>query len=133
MKKWDNRGKLKALILIATALLNLVAPVGNSRNYPIFLILTPLLFASFAVPLLAKAANGREFVRPTWNDNPLNLIRPLPLIHFGAFFFVILGFSVLAGSGLKYQALNPIGLTSISFGFGLFVGIHLTLLLRKRM
>ena len=70
---------------------------------------------------------GREIIKPTWNDNPLTLKRPLSFFHFGAFFFMTIGISMLLGTAIKFQTLSFFGLTAISFGFGILIGIWLTL------
>jgi hypothetical protein len=85
----------------------------------------PFIFACIAIPLIIlfnKIVLGQEIKRPNWNDNPLALKYPLSFFHFGAFFFIIIGFSILIGTGIKFQIINNIGLSSILFGFGILMG-----------
>lgn len=93
------------------------------------MILMPLIFGSIAIPLITKfnAGLGREIVKPTWNDNPLTLKRPLSFFHFGSFFLITVGLSILLGTAIKFHTLNFFGLTAISFGLGILIGIGLTL------
>jgi hypothetical protein len=129
MKNWNRTGKIKAIILGILALPNLLMPIGATGQQELAMILTPLIFGSIAIPLIAKfnAGLGREIVKPTWNDNPLTMKRPLSLFHFGSFFFLTVGLSMLVGTGIKFQTLSFFGLTAISFGLGILIGIWLTL------
>jgi hypothetical protein len=62
-----------------------------------------------------------------WNDNPITLKKPLVMFDFFAYFFIIVGISMLIGTLIKFQLLNKFGLTSISYGFGIFIGIFLSI------
>ncbi len=129
MKNWDKNGKIKAVIIGLCALPNLITPIGAQPQLGlIFSIIPPLLFGSLAIPLIIKSVHGREIAMPTWNDNPLKLKRPLSFFHFGAYFFIAVGMSVLIGAGIKYNIVSRIGLASIAYGLGMLIGIHLTLL-----
>jgi len=130
MKNWNKTGKVKAIILGLLALPNLLMPIGAVGPKNLAMILMTLIFGSIAIPLIAKfngVVLGREIVKPTWNDNPLTLKRPLSFFHFGAFFFLIVGISMIIGTGIKFQTFNFFGLTMISFGVGILIGIWLTL------
>lgn len=130
MNNWNKTGKIKAIVLGLLALPNLLMPIGATGEQGLFMILMPLVFGSIAIPLITKfneALFGREIRKPTWNDNPLTLKRPLSFFHFGAFFFLTIGLSILIGTGIKFQTLNFIGLTTMSFGLGILIGIWLTL------
>jgi hypothetical protein len=130
MKKWNKTGKIKAVILGLLALPNLFMPIGATGEQGLVMILMPLIFGSIAIPLIAKfngVVPGREIIKPTWNDNPLTLKRPLSFYHFGAFFFLAVGLSMLLGAAIKFQTLSFFGLTAISFGLGILIGIWLTL------
>jgi hypothetical protein len=130
MKDWNKTGKIKALILGLLALPNLLMPIAQQGQEGFAMIIMPLIFGSFAIPLIAKfngAIFGRGLTKPTWNDNPLTLKRPLSFFHFGSFFFLTVGLSILIGTGIKFQTLSYLGLTSISFGTGILIGIWLTL------
>ncbi|MES2558172.1 MAG: hypothetical protein V4590_00415 [Bacteroidota bacterium] len=133
MENWNRTGKIKALVLALIALYNILIPLGAHVEQGIAMIVMPLVFASLAIPLVAKfnGALGREIIEPHWNDNPLLLNRPLSFFHFGAFFFLTVGCSMLIGTGIKFQTLNSFGLTSISFGLGILTGIWLTLKWRR--
>lgn len=130
MKNWNRTGKIKAIVLGVFALLNLLMPIGATGQQGLETILMPLIFGSLVTPLIAKyngKISGREITKPTWNDSPFNWKRPLSLFHFGSFFFMTIGLSMLIGTGIKFQSLNFFGLTSISFGLGILIGIWLSL------
>lgn len=129
MKNWNRTGKIKAIILAFSALPNLLAPIGAVGQLELAMILMPLIFATIAIPVITKlnVAFGAEAVKPTWNDDPLTLKRPLSMFHFFAYFFLIVGLSMEIGTALKFHTLSTIGLTSIAFGLGLFSGIRLSL------
>lgn len=130
MKNWNKTGKIKAIILGLLALPNLLMPIGATGQQGLVMILMPLIFGSIAIPLIAKfngAVLGREIIKPNWNDNPLTLKRPLTFFHFGSFFFLTVGLSMLLGTAIKFQTLSFFGLTAISFGLGILIGIWLTL------
>ncbi len=130
MNKWNKTGKIKAIILLVLALPNLLMPIGATGETGLIMMLMPLIFGSIAIPLIAKfneAVFGREIVKPTWNDNPLTLKRPLSFFHFSSFFFLIVGLSILLGTGIKFQTISSFGLTCFAFGIGILIGIGLTL------
>jgi len=134
MNSWNKTGKIKAIILGILALPNLLLPIGIQEQQGFFMIIMPLIFGSFAIPFIAilnKVILRREIKKPTWNDNPLSLKRPLTFFHFGSFFFIVVGVSILLGSSIKFHELNYFGLSSISFGLGILSGIWLTLKLTK--
>jgi hypothetical protein len=89
-----------------------------------------LIFGSIAIPLISKfngSLMGREIAKPHWNDNPLKLKRPLSFFHFGAFFLLTVGLSIVLGTVIKFQSLSQFGLTAVFFGIGILIGINLTL------
>ena len=137
MKKWNKTGKIKAIILGLLFLPNLLAPIGaQSKGLPIVMaVLMPLIFGSIAIPFIAKinaAIFGQVIAKPNWNDNPLTLTRPLTFFHFGAYFCLTAGLSMLIGTGIKFQTFSNFGLTSVSFGLGILIGIWLTLKWTKK-
>ena len=130
MTNWNRTGKVKAVILGLLALPNLFMPIDVTGQQGIGMILMPLIFGSIAIPLIAKfngAIPGREIIKPSWNDNPLKLKRPLSFFHFGSFFFLTVGLSMVLGKAIQFQTFNFYGLTLISFGLGILTGIWLTL------
>lgn len=131
MKDWNKTGKIKAILLALLCLPNLILPIGaNPQQGVIVSILMPLIFGSFAIPLISKFNSsllGKEIIKPKWNDNPLTLKKPLAFFHFGAFFFLTIGFSMVVGTAMKFQLFSVFGLTSVSFGIGILIGINLTL------
>lgn len=130
MPNWNKTGKVKAIILAVLALPNLVLPIAVKGEKGFLSILLPFVSASIAILFIAKFNEvflKREIIKPTWNDNPLNLKRPLSFFHFGSFFFITVGLSVLLGTGIKFQMLSFVGLSAISFGLGILEGIWLTL------
>lgn len=134
MKNWNKTGRIKAIILGILAFPNLFMPGVSQRQEGFLMILMPLIFGIFVIPLIAKFNEivfRRELIKPTWNDNPLALKRPLSFFHFCSFFFLVAGLSMAIGTGLKFQTLSFMGLTAISFGFGILIGIRLTLKLKK--
>jgi len=131
MKDWNRTGKIKAILLAVFSLPNLLMPIGvNPKQGLLISILMPLIFGGLAVPLISKfnsALLDREIAKPHWNDNPLILKRPLSFFHFGAFFFLAVGLSMVIGTAIKFQILSQFGLTSVFFGIGIMIGIILTL------
>ena len=135
MKDWNKTGKIKAVILGILFLPNIIKPIGAQPNMSFVMILMPLVFGIVAIPFITKinaAIFGQVIERPTWNDNPMTLKRPLSFFHFGAFFFLTSGLSMIIGTLIKYQQLNQFGLTTISFGIGILLGILLLLKMTKK-
>ena len=104
MKNWNRTGKIKAAILGLLFLPNLIAPIKVPQQ-PLVAILMPLIFAIVVIPLIAKfnAGLGAEIVKPNWNDSLVTLKRPLSFFYFGAWFFLVVGVSMLIGSAVKFQ------------------------------
>jgi hypothetical protein len=130
MNNWNKTGKIKAIILGLIGLPNLFVPVVSQGQERLSMVLVPLVFGSLAIPLIAKFNEKvlkRELTKPTWNDNPLNLRRPLSFFHYAAFFFMTVGLSMIIGTAIGHQDLSYLGLTSVSFGLGILMGIWLTL------
>ena len=135
MKDWNKTGKIKAIILGILFLPNLIKPIGAQPDFGFTMIIMPLIFGVIAIKFITKinsAILGQVIERPTWNDNPLTLKRPLSFFHFGAFFFLTTGLSMIIGTLIKYQQLNQFGLTAISFGIGILLGIQLLLRMTKK-
>lgn len=134
IKKWNKTGKIKAIILGVLALPNLLLPIEGNEYYGMTAIFMPLVFACIAIPLIVifnRAVLGREIKKPNWNDNPLTLKYPLNFFHFGALFFIIVGFSIIIGTGIKFQTINNLGLSTILFGIGILIGNLLVLNWKK--
>lgn len=130
MNNWNKTGKIKAIILGLLAIPNLIMPMGAIGEQQLSMILMPLIFGSIVVPLIAKFNSvvlGAQIIKPSWNDNPLTLKRHLSFFHFGAFFFLTVGLSMVLGTLIKFQTLNFFGLFTISFGLGILIGISLSL------
>jgi hypothetical protein len=129
VKNWNTTGKIKAAFIAVYFLLNLFMPfVTPSQN--VFTLFVPLLFGSISIPLIVKffeTFQGREIIKPTWNDNPLVLTQPLRFFHFASYFLIAPGFSMALATGLKFHSLNFVGLMAVSFGLGILIGIELTL------
>jgi hypothetical protein len=130
MKNWNKIGKIKAIILLIIALLNLATPFQSPEILGFGMVIIPCVMASLSIPLLLKmkiTLQDWEIVKPSWNDNPLSLKKPISSFQFAAFFFLAIGISLIISTGIKFHTLNIIGLSIISFGIGLFLGIFLTL------
>jgi len=135
MKDWNKTGKIKAIILGIIFLPNIIKPIGVQPDSGLAMIIMPLIFGIIAIPFITKinaALFGQVIEKPTWNDNPLTLKKPLSFFHFGAFFFLTTGLSMIIGTLIKYQQLNQFGLTVISFGIGILLGIQLLLKITKK-
>lgn len=135
MKDWKKIGKIKAIILGILFLPNIIKPIGAQSDMSFAMIIMPLIFGIITIPFITKinaAIFGQVIERPTWNDNPLTLKRPLSFFHFGAFFLLTSGLSIIIGTLIKYQQLNQFGLTAISFGIGILSGIKLLLKMTKK-
>ncbi len=105
-------------------------PIATQEENGFLPVLLPFVFGSIAIFIITKFNQvflKREIVKPTWNDNPLTLKRPLSFFHFAAFFFITVGLSIILGAAIKFQLLSFVGLSAISFGLGMLVGIRLTL------
>jgi hypothetical protein len=128
LKNWNRIGKFKAIIIGILALPNLLAPIKFESQEFFSMILLPFMFPIVAIPLISKFNErilGQKITKPVWNDNPLTLRRSLVSLHFGGFFFLGVGFSILIGNGVRYQTLSFLGLNCISFGLGILIGIQL--------
>lgn len=135
MNDWNKTGKIKAIILGVSFLPNIIKPIGAQPDFGFAMIIMPLIFGIIAIPFITKinaAIFGQVIERPTWNDNPLTLKKPLSFFHFGAFFFLTTGLSMIIGTLIKFQQLNQFGLTAISFGIGILIGIQLLLKMTKK-
>lgn len=128
MKDWNRIGWTKSIILGILFLPNLIKPIEAKLDFSFTMVIMPVLFGAIAIPLIAKvnaAIFGQIIERPAWNDNPLVLKKPLRFFHFGAFFFLTTGLSMIVGTLVKFHQLNQFGLTTILFGFGILLGIRL--------
>lgn len=136
MKNWNKTGIIKAVILGLLFLPNIITPIGAQPDFDFFTILVPpLIFGIVAMPLILKisaAIFGLVIEKPNWNDNPLSFKKPLRFFHFGAFFFLTTGLSMLIGTLVKFQQFNAFGLTTVSFGIGILLGIQLLLKITKK-
>lgn len=130
MKNWNRTGKIKAIVLAIFALPNLIVPANFQAEFGVAMTIAPLIFPIFIIPLFV-AFNRRIFhqaiEKPNWNDNPITFKRPLSFYQFTAFFFLVVGLSILIGTVIKYRSFNYFGLSSISFGIGILAGIWLTI------
>ena len=130
MKNWNRTGKIKAVILAALFLPNLLSPVGVPGQQNPAMIFILFIFGLASVFLTARVSSKilrREIIKPTWNDNPLTISKPLSFIHFCSFFFLVLGASVLLGAAIQFHAFSFYGLSLVSFGLGMLAGIRLVL------
>jgi len=135
MKDWNKTGKIKAIILGIIFLPYIIKPIGSQPDSGLAMIIMPLIFGIIVIPFITKinaSLFGQIIEKPTWNDNPLTLKKPLSFFHFGAFFFLSTGLSMIIGTLIKYQQLNQFGLTVISFGIGILLGIQLLLKITKK-
>ena len=122
---------VKAVILFIAFAVNVSMPIGAKDNQSFLVsILFPVLFGALAIPLILKIDSlifNMEFLKPKWSDNPMSLRRPLAMCHFGAYFFLLTGFSMLIGTAIKFHDLSGFGLSLIGYGTGILIGIELTL------
>ena len=136
MKNWNKTGKIKAIILGLLSLPNILNPISAQSDFGFTRIILPLFFGLLFVPLIIKinvAIFGLTIISPTWNDNPLILKRPLSFFHFGSYFFMTSGLSMIIGTAIKFQQLNLLGMTSLAFGIGILGGINLLLQTKKNV
>lgn len=131
MKNWNKTGKIKALLLVIFSIPNLLAPIdANPDRSIIFAMILPVIFASIAIFLFAKFNHNildQQLIKPNWNDNPISLKNSFSFFQFGAFVFLVIGLSMVIGTWLTFQEVNQFGLTSISIGIGILIGIYLAL------
>lgn len=128
----NNTGKIKIALLSVCALVNIIMPIGAPKGQSfLFSLLVPIIFGVFATPIIVKMNSAfapGKIENPNWNDNVFSFRKPLSFFQFGAFFFLLTGFGVIIGTALKYHKLNIVGLGSLAYGLGIFIGIKLTLL-----
>lgn len=135
MKNWNRTGKVKAIILGLLFLPNIIKPIGAQPEMNFVMIIMPLIFGAVAIPFITKinaAIFGQVIENPSWNDNPLNLKRPLRFFHFGAFFFLTVGVSMIIGTLIGFQKINLFGLSTISFGLGILIGIKILIRMTEK-
>lgn len=131
MKNWNRTGKIKAIILGLCSLPNLILPIpGNNEIGYAWIILTPLLFGCIGIPLIIrmnKPFSQKNIHKPSWNDSLLKNFNSITFLHFGGYFMLVVGLSIIIGSAFKFHILHHFGLSSISFGVGILIGIRLAL------
>lgn len=130
MRNWNLTGKIKAILLSLLSIPNLVNPIRPDWiNFNFLMILAPFIFGMIIIPMITKVMSnfGAQINKPTWNDNPLTLKKPLNFFHFASFFMLTAGLSMTLGTLFEYQGIIPIGLMAISYGTGILIGIHLTI------
>jgi hypothetical protein len=132
-KKWDRTGKAKAIFLAIVTLPNLIIPISSAGPKGLLNILMPMIFAIILIPLITKhyVRGTKRIIQPDWNDSPFSFKKPISNFQFFAYFFLLVGLSMLIGSGIKYQTLNNFGLTNVSFSTGIFIGMKLALKMFK--
>ena len=134
MKNWNKTAKIKAIVLVVLMIPSIIFPIAYSTGGGISALLTPLIFGSIAIPLIAKfnqSVMGFEISKPTWNDK-ISFQKPLVFFHTFAIFFIFSGITLLIGTAVKFQRYNEIGLEIIAFGIGILIGIKLTLMWTKK-
>lgn len=130
MKYWNRTGKIKAGILVILFIPNLIFASPVVPKFGLFQVLMPLLFGSFALPLIVKVNSsffGYKIEKPSWNSNPLRLNRPLVFFQFAAWSMIVSGTSMILGSGIVHQVFHTFGMVATMFGVGILIGIILTL------
>jgi hypothetical protein len=135
MKDWNRTGKVKAIILGLLFLPNIIIPNEPFMvDLKLHMILGSLIFGLVAIPIISKmnaSIFGQVISKPTWNESPLTLKKPLTFFHFGAFFMLVAGLSTIIGTLIKYNELNLMGFQALFFGTGILGGIYVTLKLNK--
>jgi hypothetical protein len=131
MNEWNRTAKVKAIVLGLASLPNLIFPVNSNPSFVTGSTVIVFLFTALIYPIIFKfnlpSLFGRDFTKPSWNDNPLTFKRPLAFIQFTGAFFVAVGLSMLIGAAIQFGYLPQIGLIVTAFGAGMFVSIFLTL------
>ncbi len=131
MKNWNRTGKIKAIILAVLCIPNLIYPPQGGMGEGLgFVLIMPLVFGAFAIPLISKfnqGVFGQELTPPHWNENPLRFSKPTVFWQFGGFFFLSNGFAMILGTLIQNLQINRFGLLAVSFGLGILIGVELTL------
>lgn len=132
MRNWNKTGKIKAVILVIICIPNLLISTPIVPNFSVIQSLIPLLFGSFALPLIIKVNSSISSIsqtleNPNWNDNPLTFKRPLTFYQFGGWFMITIGTSMIIGTAFRFQVFQTFGFTAVMFGTGILVGIKLTI------
>lgn len=135
MKNLSSIGKIKTLVLFLLALPNLFwGPPQQPIEISIFSFF-PLVFAVFVIPFLSfvnSKMSGQPSIKPSWNDNPFNTKKRLSFFQFAAYFFVVIGLSMIIGTAIRSQGFNSFGLMSFNFGIGILIGTRLTITLNSK-
>ena len=76
---------------------------------------------------IGKPIFGEKLEIPNWNSNPLEVKKPLLFFHFMAYFFIVIGLSLVISSLIHFFKLNVFGFDSIFLGIGTILGIRLLL------
>ena len=132
MKNWNKTGKIKAVILAILCIPNLIISTPVVPNFGVVQFIMPLLFGSFALPLIIKINSSLSFIsqtieKPNWNDNPLTFKRPLTFYQFGGWFMIAIGTSMIIGTAIRHHVFHTFGFTAVMFGVGILIGLKLTL------
>ena len=72
---------------------------------------------------------------PNWNSNLFNPKGDTALenVDFFGILFTIIGLSMIISNKMNYDEISKIGLTSISFGLGVLLGLLLTVKIGQRI
>ena len=133
MNKWTKIGKIKAIVIGGSFLINVLFPLRAIR-IGVIEMLSLFVFGTIAVPLIIKGNNlffSQVIEKPNWNENPFSFKRPLVMFQFGAYFSISIGISLLIGSILRFQSLQLLGINMLLFGLGVLAGIFLSLKLNE--
>lgn len=130
MKKWNRTGKVKALLLGLLGFHIIVNPIAVQPDISLLIVFSPLLTGALWIVVFTRinaTIFGQIIERPHWNDNPLNLKRPMRLYQFMAMFFLTGGVGIMTGSLIEFQYISLFGLATSSFGIGISLGIAIML------
>ena len=134
-KKWNTIGWIKTILLAIFFIVNIIFPLPNVSSQSALTPIVALIFGVFVIPFLikfnykfiGKPIFGEKLEIPNWNSNPLEVKKPLLFFHFMAYFFIVIGLSLVISSLIHFFKLNVFGFDSIFLGIGTILGIRLLL------
>ena len=132
MKSWNWIGYVKTIFFCLLGIHNLVR-TGNTKSEPfLYSPIFLLLFGIILVPILTrifKIIRQNPIENIHWNDSPIK--SPLNMFHFFSFFFMVPSVGSIIGGLAKNKELDTTGIMILFLGVGLWLGVHLTLKIRK--
>jgi hypothetical protein len=131
-------GLIKFLIIGINATLIFVLPWPSEPEGLLTSPILPFVFMIALIPsyyLLLRKEKMERLKWPNWNSNLFNPKGDTALenVDFFGILFTIIGLSMIISNKMNYDEISKIGLTSISFGLGVLLGLLLTVKIGQRI